>query len=225
MRDLVFLFDADNTLFDNDRMERDLFSRLSGEFGAAAAARYRALYEGLRAKLGYADFLGALELFRLENLRDPRVPGLANWLLGYPFKKRLFPGALDVVRRARRWGTAVLLSDGDAVFQPHKVERSGLWRAFGGRVLIYIHKEKMLRDVERLYPARRYVLIDDKPRILRAVKKIWKRRVTAVFARQGHYADAAGTADVEADISVPRIAGLLKFRKADFAGTFHGARP
>ncbi|MGH7117585.1 MAG: HAD family hydrolase [Acetobacteraceae bacterium] len=206
--DLVFLFDVDNTLLDNDRVQQDLDVYLSEEFGDRARARYWAIFEDRRTALGYADYLGALELYRSEDLHDPRLLRMASWLVDYPFAERLFPGALAAVAQAARLGQTVILSDGDAVFQPRKVERSGLWRTFENRVLIYIHKEEELPDVERLYPARRYVLIDDKLRILAAVKKAWGAKVVTVFPRQGRYAlDAGEVAKYPpADIAIERIA-------------------
>jgi FMN phosphatase YigB (HAD superfamily) len=217
-RELVFLFDVDNTLLDNDRLQSDLFRRIEREFGHKARDRYHAIFEELRDELGYADYLGALERYRLERLHDPRLLHVANWLVDYPFAARLYPGALDVIRRVKRWGQAAILSDGDAVFQPRKVAHSGLWRAFGGNVLIFIHKEKELAAVERFYPAKHYVMVDDKLRILQAIKDIWKERVTTVFPRQGHYArDKKNLATYRpADISIPRIGDLLNFKREAF---------
>jgi len=188
MHDLVFLFDVDNTLLDNDRIEADLATYLTETYGVDACKLYWAIFEQLRRELGYADYLGALQRFRLEKMHDPRVLRMSSWLVDYPFADRLYAGALNVINYVQQWGPAVILSDGDAVFQPRKVERSGLRAAFDGRVLIYVHKERELAEVERIYPARRYVMIDDKLRILNAVKKIWGERVTTVFVRQGHYA-------------------------------------
>ena len=188
MHDLVILLDVDNTLIDNDRVLADLDGYLEIEHGGAARERYWAIFEALRAELGYADYLGALERYRLEALHDPRLLRMSNWLVDYPFAARLYPGALDAVMNLKQYAPVVILSDGDAVFQPRKVERAGLWRAVDGHVLIYVHKEQELAEVERLYPARRYVMIDDKLRILHALKEVWKERVTTVFARQGHYA-------------------------------------
>jgi FMN phosphatase YigB (HAD superfamily) len=208
--DLVFLFDVDNTLLDNDRVQADLRLHLEQEFGLAARDRYWELLEGLRIELGYVDYLGAIERFRLETLHDPRVLSIASWLVDYPFEERIYPGALAAVREAQRKGTTVILSDGDAVFQPRKVERSGLWEEFQGRVLIYIHKERELADVEHWYPAKRYVLVDDKLRILSAVKAIWGDRVTTVFVRQGHYArDPQEVAShPAADVTIEKIGDL-----------------
>ncbi|MDA8107003.1 MAG: HAD family hydrolase [Betaproteobacteria bacterium] len=209
--ELVFLFDVDNTLLDNDRVQDDLRAELAHRFGAAARERYWAILEALREELGYVDYLGALERYRLERLHDPRVLRLSSWLVDYPFAARLYPGALEVLRRARERARTVILSDGDAVFQPRKVERSGLWDAVHGQVLIYVHKEQMLADVERLYPARRYVMVDDKLRILAAMKAIWGPRLTTVFVRQGHYAaDAAALAIYPpADASLARIGEFM----------------
>jgi FMN phosphatase YigB (HAD superfamily) len=216
--ELVFLFDVDNTLLDNDRLQGDLFRHLAREFGPKARNRYVAIFEQLRAELGYADYLGALELYRIENLHDPRLLHMANWLVDYPFAARLYPGALDVIRRVKRWGRVAILSDGDAVFQPRKVERSGLWKAFDGHVLIFVHKEQELAAVERFYPAEHYVMIDDKLRILQAIKDIWTERVTTVFPRQGHYAkDRKILAEYRpADVSIQRISDLLVFKRTAF---------
>jgi len=217
-RELVFLFDVDNTLLDNDRLQSDLFRRITLEFGAKARDRYLAIFEELRNELGYADYLGALERYRLERLHDPRLLHVANWLVDYPFAARLYPGALEVIGRVRRWGQVAILSDGDAVFQPRKVAHSGLWRAFGGNVLIFIHKEKELAAVERFYPAKHYVMVDDKLRILQAIKEIWKERVTTVFPRQGHYArDKKSLAAYRpADISIRRIGDMLDLKRPIF---------
>lgn len=220
MSDLVFLFDVDNTLLDNDRMQSDLFRHIGREFGEEARKRYLEIFEELRNELGYADYLGALQRYRVTKLGDPRFLHMGNWLIEYPFAKLLYPRALDVVRHARRWGKVAILSDGDAVFQPRKVERSGLWKAFGGNVMIFIHKEQELECVESLYPAKRYVMVDDKLRLLEAIKDIWKDRVTAVFVRQGHY--ARNRQEVSkyrpADISIRHIADLLDIELNSWAG-------
>jgi FMN phosphatase YigB (HAD superfamily) len=217
--ELVFLFDVDNTLLDNDRVQGDLDKYLRMEHGTAARDRYWDIFETLRNELGYADYFGALERYRLEAMCDPRVLSTSNWLVDYPFAERLYPGALEAVNHARRWGPAVILSDGDAVFQPRKVERSGLWRAFEGHVLIYVHKEEALDDVMRRYPAEHYVMIDDKLRILDAIKKIWGSRVTTVFTRQGHYAtDPEVLAKYpHGEIQLNHIADLLEHEFSDNA--------
>jgi FMN phosphatase YigB (HAD superfamily) len=188
MHDTVFLFDVDNTLLDNDHVQRDLSDHLASNYGQQSRDRYFELFEELRGTLGYADYLGALQRYRLEELHNPKVLRIANWLADYPFADRLYPKALEVIRHVAAWGPTVILSDGDAAFQPRKVERSGLWRAFEDNVLIYVHKEHALDDVERLYPSRRYVMFDDKLRILESLKQQWGDRVRTVFPRQGHYA-------------------------------------
>jgi FMN phosphatase YigB (HAD superfamily) len=207
---VVFLFDIDNTLIDNDRVQADLKAHLAQAYGDAARDRYWAILEELRTELGYVDYLGALERFRLEEIHRPDVLRMSSWMVDYPFVDRLYPGALDAVKHVQQWGTTVVLSDGDAVFQPRKVERSGLWNAFDNRVLIYVHKEEELDDVARLYPADHYVLIDDKLRILDAVKRIWGERVTTVFPKQGHYAldPAVLTQYPPADIELAKIGDL-----------------
>jgi FMN phosphatase YigB (HAD superfamily) len=184
----VFLFDVDNTLLDNDAVQSDLSEHLEREVGLVNRERYWEIFEELRAQLGYADYLGALQRYRLEHLDDPQLLRISFFLLDYPFASRLYPGALAAVARLSALGPTVILSDGDVVFQPRKVQRAGLWDAVGGRVLIYLHKEQMLADVERRYPGAHYVMIDDKLRILAAVKRAWSARVTTVFPRQGHYA-------------------------------------
>jgi len=210
---VVFLFDVDNTLVDNDRVQADLKEHLAQTYGPATRDRYWDILEELRQELGYVDYLGALERYRVEALHRPEVLRMSSWLVDYPFADRLYPGALDAVKHVQQWGTPVILSDGDAVFQPRKVERSGLWRTFDGRVLIYIHKEEELDDVARLYPADHYVMIDDKLRILSAVKKIWGERVTTVFPKQGHYAlDPEILAECPpADIELAKIGDLVSY--------------
>ena len=216
--ELVFLFDVDNTLLDNDAIQAELRDHLAEAYGPHARDRYWDLFEELRSELGYADYLGALERYRMEDLHNPQLLRMANWLVDYPFAEKLYPGALDAVRHMRQWGPAVILSDGDAVFQPRKVHRSGLWDAFEDRVLIYVHKEQELDDVERFFPARHYVLIDDKLRILQAVKNAWGNRVTTVFPRQGHYAlDPKAIAQYRpADITLEHIGDFVRYARNAF---------
>ncbi|HST02427.1 MAG TPA: HAD family hydrolase [Usitatibacter sp.] len=210
---VVFLLDCDNTLLDNDRVQHDLRDHLTREFGKASCDRYWEIFEALRKELGYADYLGALQRYRLEDLHDPRLLLMSAYLVDYPFADRLYPGALEVLRHLGRLGTTVILSDGDVVFQPRKIERSGLWKAVEGRVLVYIHKEEMLDDVVQRYPAKRYVMVDDKLHILAAMKAAWGERLTTVFARQGHYAfdPAIVSKAPPADITVERIGELAHF--------------
>ena len=203
---VVFLFDVDNTLLDNDRVSADLRRYLTKEVGGARAEQYFEIFETLRTELGYSDYLGALQRYRLIHPRDPHLLAVSSFLVNYPFANRLFPGSLDALEHAASFGQTVILSDGDVVFQPRKVERAGLFDAVEKRVLIYIHKEHELDDVERRYPADHYVLVDDKIRILTAVKKIWGQRLTTVFPRQGHYALAPDVATFPTpDITVGRI--------------------
>jgi len=212
--DVVFLFDVDNTLLDNDRIVADLRHHLEREFGAASAARYWTIFEALRTELGYVDYLGALQRYRLDiesSVPDAqRLLLVASFLIDYPFAERVYPRALDAIAHLGRFGPTVILSDGDVVFQPRKVRRSGLWDAVDGRVLIYIHKEQMLDAMQRHYPARHYVMVDDKLRILAAMKGALRERLTTVFPRQGHYAlDPVETAKYpSADFSVERIGEL-----------------
>jgi len=209
---LVFLFDVDNTLLDNDRVTADLKQHLEREIGHERQERYWSIFEELRTELGYADYLGALQRYRGIYPRDPHVLNVSEFLLHYPFANRLFPKSLDVVKYVKQFGTPVILSDGDVVFQPHKIHDSGLYEAFSGSVLIYIHKELELEDVAARYPADHYVLIDDKLRILTDVKKIWKQRVTTIFVRQGHYAldQKVVSSYPPADITIERIGNMLQ---------------
>jgi FMN phosphatase YigB (HAD superfamily) len=208
----VFLIDVDNTLLDNDQIEQDVSTHLTEVFGREACDRYWGILEQLRDELGYADFLGALQRYRVEHLHDPHILEMSSFLVDYPFADRLFSKALELVKHVSTKWPVVIFSDGDAVFQPRKVERSGLWKAVDGRVLIYIHKEQMLDDVERRYPAEHYVFVDDKLRLLTAVKQIWGGRVTTIFARQGHYAhDPSIKAYPPADLTIARIGDLFEY--------------
>jgi FMN phosphatase YigB (HAD superfamily) len=209
---VVFLVDVDNTLLDNDRIIADLREALTREFGVEKELRYWTIFEECRHELGYADYLGALQRFRLEDPHDPNLISISSRLLNYPFRDRLYPGAMDVMRYLSQWGTTVILTDGDVVFQPLKIERSGLASAVDGRVLLYVHKEKELAEVERRYPADHYVLVDDKVRILTQVKAAWGERVTTVFPRQGHYAaDPDVSSYPTPDFTVNHIADLLAY--------------
>lgn len=218
--DIVFLFDCDNTLLDNDRVQNDLKAHLEDEFGVERRDRYWALFEELRAELGYADYLGALQRYRLDAGNDTRLLLMSSFLLDYPFAMRLYPGALETIEHCRTWGLTVILSDGDVVLQPRKLQRSGLWDAVEGRVLIYIHKEQMLDDMQRRFPGRHYIMVDDKLRILAAMKAVLQDRLTTVFPRQGHYAhDPCNiTRYPAADVTIERIGDLAQFDPAKMLG-------
>jgi len=218
-KNTVFLFDVDNTLLDNDHVTADLKRHLAAHVGLERSQRYWQRFEEIRSELGYADYLGALQRYRIDYPHDPNLLTVSYFMMRYPFANRLFPNSVDAVEHVSQWGQAVILSDGDVVFQPRKVDRSGLFELFEGNVLIYVHKEQELEDVEQRYPADHYVLVDDKLRILDAIKKIWKSRVTTVFVRQGHYAH-----DPEifkkfppADISLERIGDLLNYGPQELA--------
>ncbi len=217
---LVFLVDVDNTLLDNDGLVEHLMDYIERECGATSRERYAQILEQVRSRLGYVDYLGALQQYRTEHLDDLRLLDISSFLIDYPFATRLYPGALDVLAQLQSYGTTVILSDGDVVFQPRKVRRSGLWDAVDGRVLIYIHKERMLDAVERRCPARRYVMIDDKIHVLHAIKSEWGDRVTTIMPRQGHYAHDPRLlgAYPPADVTVDHIADLLRH---DFAALAH----
>ncbi len=208
---IVFFLDCDNTLLDNDRVTEDLRAHLTREFGAENCERYWAIFEALRVELGYADYLGALQRYRRDTVSDPRLLQMSSFLIDYPFADRLYPRALEAVRHLDTVGTTVVLTDGDVVFQPRKIQRSGLWDAVGGRVLIYVHKEQVLDAIAKRYPARRYVVVDDKLRLLARIKEVWGDRVTTIFPRQGHYAlDPHNLATYPAaDLTVERIGDLI----------------
>lgn len=210
--EVVFLIDVDNTLFDADWVTVDLGRFLEMKIGRVRQQRYWSLFKQLRDELGYADYLGALQRYRIEYLHDPHLLMVSHFLLNYPFSTRLFPNALDVIAHTKEHGPVVLVSDGDAVFQPHKIERAGLFDAVDGHVLIYVHKERELDDIEERYPAAHYVLVDDKLRILSAAKRVWGPRVTTVFSQQGHYAQAAKRSLYPAaDVTLERIGDLLQY--------------
>ena len=209
--DIVTFFDCDNTLLDHDHVIADLRHHLEQQFGPRNRDRYFEIFEELRKELGYADYLGALQRYRVGANNDPRLLKMSCFLVDYPFADRLYPGALNVIKHFGKYGPTVILSDGDVVFQPRKIQRSGLWDAVGERVLIYIHKESMLDDVEQRYPARHYVMVDDKLRILADMKKVWRDRLTTIFPRQGHYALDPTNIDKypAADVTVERIGDLV----------------
>jgi FMN phosphatase YigB (HAD superfamily) len=218
--EVTFLLDVDNTLLDNDRLQGDLKRHLAREFGAESRDRYWAILEKLRAELGYVDYLGAMQRYRLAHLDETHLLLMSAFLMDYPFAELLYPGALAAIAYMRRWGRTVILSDGDVIFQPRKIQQSGLWQAVEGRVLIYVHKEQMLEAVAARYPARHYVMVDDKLRILAAMKDAWGDRLTTVFARQGHYAfDPANTAAYPpAAWSVDHIGDLVDHEFGAFLG-------
>jgi len=210
---VVFLFDVDNTLLNNDQVTLDLQHHLERTVGLERTRAYWDIFERLRQELGYADYLGSLQRFRLEFPHESQLLPIARFLIDYAFANRLFPGSLDALAHAERWGPAVILSDGDVVFQPRKIDRSGLFEAVKGQVLIYVHKEQELGDVERRHPADHYVVVDDKLRILNAIKRVWGPKMTSVFVRQGHYAhDPKILAEqAPADITLERIGDLLEY--------------
>ena len=216
--DLVFLLDVDNTLLDNDRFGADVGARLEQAFGAAERERYWTIYDALRDELGYADYLGALQKFRagLDDSLD--LLQISAFMLDYPFASRLYPRALDAIKHLHTLGLPAVLSDGDVVFQPRKVQRSGIWDAVEGRVLIYLHKERMLDAMQRRFPASHYVMVDDKPQLLAPMKRVLGEKLTTVFVRQGHYAAGSTTKviDPAPDISIGRIADLLDVERSDY---------
>jgi FMN phosphatase YigB (HAD superfamily) len=224
---VVFLFDVDNTLLNNDQVTADLQKHLAAEVGPEGAKHYWKMFEALRSKMGYADYLGALQQYRLKYPHDLRLLTVSRFLIDYPFANRLFANSLDAIRHVQKWGKAVLLSDGDVVFQPRKVDRSGLLETVDGHVMIYVHKEHELADVVDRYPADHYVMIDDKLRILAAMKKIWGKRLTTVFVRQGHYAldPKVVASNPPGDMTIERIGDLLNYELGDLLAAAHARIP
>jgi FMN phosphatase YigB (HAD superfamily) len=207
----VFLIDVDNTLLDNDRFIADLGTHLEQTFGAAERDRYWQIYNALRDELGFADYLTALQRFRTGHEDDPALLQVAAFLLEYPFAERLYPRALEALAHLQTLGQPVILSDGDIIFQPRKIQRSGIWDAVAGRVMIYIHKERMLESIQRRFPAAHYVMIDDKPHLLTAMKQQLGERLSTVFVRQGHYAHEVDGVALQPtpDRSIDHIGDLL----------------
>lgn len=219
---IVFLVDVDNTLLDNDRIQEDLAHYIGREFGPQCRDRYWTIQEELFQTLGYRDYLEAFQRFRVEHPYEPHLLTAANYLVDYPFQRRLYPGALEVLARLRKWGRTVILTDGDVVYQPRKVVHSGIFKAVAGHVLIYVHKEAALADVQRRYPAKHYVVVDDKLRILDAIKKAWGKQVTTVFPCQGKFAHdpkAQSAFPAAADVKIKRIRDLLKMDLSRLVGT------
>jgi FMN phosphatase YigB (HAD superfamily) len=216
--EVIFLLDVDNTLLDNDRFAADLGARLEQSFGASERERYWAIFGRLREQLGLADYLGSLQAFRAGLDDHPDLLAMSEFMLEYPFAARLFPRALEAVAHLNTLGRPVVLSDGDIVFQPRKIQRSGIWDAVGGRVMIYLHKERVLDHMQRRYPARHYVMVDDKPNLLAAMKSTLKSKLTTVFVRQGHYALApeSNSVDPAPDMIIERIGDLIDHHSSDF---------
>jgi len=214
----AFLLDVDNTLLDNDRFAADLGDRVESCFGAAQRARYWDIFAQRRTALGLADYLGSLQEFRAGLDDDPQLLDMSQYVLEYPFATRLFPRALEAIAHLRTLGSPVVLSDGDIVFQPRKIQRSGIWEAVEGRVMIYVHKEKVLDHMQRRFPAEHYVMVDDKANLLAAMKSVLGARLTTVFVRQGHYALAAESNSVvpAPDLVIERIGDLLNHNLTDF---------
>ncbi|MER3546060.1 MAG: haloacid dehalogenase [Rhodanobacteraceae bacterium] len=219
--DLIFLFDVDDTLLDNDGINADLDAYIERGFGEPGRKLYREIYEQLRDEVGYADYLGAIQRFRVECGDEVRAQDLGEYLLEYPFAEKLYPKALQAIAHVSQFGTPIVLSDGDAVLQPRKISLSGIAGAVDGRVLIYVHKETMLLDVERRFPAQHYVIVEDKLRVIDALKQHWRERLTTVFVRQGHYAhDPALPGEYPpAQITLEGIGDLLTSSVQDFKNT------
>jgi FMN phosphatase YigB (HAD superfamily) len=218
--EILFLLDVDNTLLDNDRFTADLSARLVRGFGTGGRDRYWAQFARLRDELGYADYLGSLQAFRTGLEEHPDLLQMSSFLLDYPFAQLLYPRALETIAQLRTLGLPVVMSDGDVVYQPRKVQRSGIWEAVEGRVLIQPHKQHALDAMQRCYPAAQYVMVDDKRELLAAMKQTLGTRLATIFVRQGHYAIESADRVIHPppDISIECISGLIGLDRAHFAG-------
>ncbi len=216
--DMVFLFDVDNTLLDHDRVKQDLGALLDSRIFDGASEHYWSAYEAIRAETGQADFLASFQRCWIDSECNPHWLPAADLMLDYPYSDRLYPGALHVLEHVSRFAMVAIVSDGDAVLQPRKIRRAGLWQAVDGRVLIYQNKQQRLADIAHRFPAQHYVMIDDKPDVLVHMKSAWSSRLTTVFPRQGHYAhDQEHRHDQpEPDISIDHIGDMLKLDIKDF---------
>jgi len=215
---VFFLVDVDNTLFDNDRFAVELSAHLEKSFNVAERERYWSLHKKRWAEFGISDYLGTMQQFRQGLQNDPSLLQMSSFLLDFPFGDLLYPHALEVVKHMRSLGPASALSDGDMVFQPRKLQHSGIFDAFHGNALIYEHKQHELDLLQQRFPAQRYVMIDDKPNILADMKKVLGDRLTTVFVRQGRYAaDASPELRSAPDMKIDAIADLLRYTREDFA--------
>ncbi|WP_158744178.1 HAD family hydrolase [Acidisphaera sp. L21] len=208
---LVFLVDVDNTLLDNDQFQDALKAHIAKVSGPAARDRYWEIQEHLFHSLGYRDYLGAFQTYRLERPEDVDAIWLSLFVVDFPYATLLYPGALELIAALRKLGRVVALTDGDAVFQPRKLQGAGLIEPLDRHIMICVHKEAEVAEIERRYPAERYVVIDDKIRLLTAFKKVWGNKVMTVFPRQGQFGldTKVIAANPPADIDVDRIAQLL----------------
>ena len=214
---IIFLVDVDDTLLNGDCIQTDFKQHMEREFGIQCRDRYWVIQEELFNELGYRDYLEALQRFRLEYPYEPHLVTAANFFVDYPFANRLYPGALNVLEHFRKWSKTVILTDGDMVLQPRKIQQSGIFEMVEGNVLVYVHKEEALEDIKRRYPAEHYVLVDDKLRILTAFKKAWANHVTTVFPKQGEFAldPQVLSSYPAADIAVDQISDLLSYSLSD----------
>ncbi|MBS0192781.1 MAG: HAD family hydrolase [Proteobacteria bacterium] len=218
---LVVLLDVDNTLFDNDRFKDDLAARLLRDLGNDGSALYWQCYEDVRMQLGYVDYLATLQRLRGPLEETPALLHMASFVLDYPFADHLYPDALDAIAHLSSFATTAILSDGDIVFQPRKIQHAGLWDAVQGRVAITVHKERALDAVRARFPANHYAMVDDKPQLLAAMKRSMGDALTTVFVKQGHYAAQAAGAALEPppDIVVEAIADLRKLGVEELLAT------
>lgn len=207
---VAFLFDVDNTLLDNDRVRAELAETIERIVGPERGEAFWESYEQVRRDRDYVDYPNTIARFGRAFPDEVGYPDVADAILGYPYRAAVFPGAHDVLRQAQRVGPVAILTDGDPVYQPAKVARAGLTEAIDGPVLVFDHKEQHLAEVERRVPAERYVMVDDKPRILAAMSDRLGERMSTLHVCQGRYAHAAEHDEFpDADRTVDAIAELL----------------
>ncbi len=224
---LTIFVDVDNTLIDNDAAKEEMDRRLVSVVGPEEAKRFWAVYEEVRREFGVVDIPRALARFEATSELDEENLGrrvaLAEVFMDFPFREYLFPDALATLGHLRLLGRLALLSDGDEVFQPVKIARSGLADAVDGYVLVYPHKEAHHGELEAIFPADHYILVDDKLEVIGRFREQFTSPLTTVFVRQGKYATAAGPPPWPgADIVVERIGDLRGYSQEAFADPNQG---
>jgi len=217
--ELVFLFDVDNTLLDNDRSKADMQTGLLEILGEQGAKRFWELYEEVRAELDVVSYPQTLERFA-RSWEDKVIARRAADLIdNWPYRDYVYPGSFPALEHITRMGEVAILSDGDDDYQARKIANAGLTKAVGGPadVLIYVHKEEQFADVMRRLPGEHYVLVEDKERILANAKGILGDMLTTVWVKQGHYAhDPKQYRKPDPDITLESIGELCGLSKEDF---------
>jgi FMN phosphatase YigB (HAD superfamily) len=214
---IVFLLDCDNTLLDNDTLKADLAAQLHALLGQELSERFWQEYEEVRRLTGVVDLPLTSERFAPTLPNAGLIHQVETLVMDYPFERRLYPDTLETLRHLRAIGLPTIVSDGDTVYQPRKIERSGLAEAVNWQVVVYAHKEDHLQEIMERWPGRYYVMVDDKARILAALKRLQPDRFVTVQVLQGHYADASAQFAPPPDITIAHIGELRAFEPADFA--------